>query len=237
MHARHYSPALGRFLQPDPDGSEANLYAYAADNPVTEIDPDGTCFIVCQIIVGAVIGAVVDTVTYLATTDSSKWNLGDAATAAAQGAIVGGATSLGIGAIAGGWRAVSVASRLSRLASTGSKFTMRAIRASRGTNSVVTRYGQKMYGREMSHWLIPQRAPVPNIIKNSAWNLKQLSTHQHALADPMRRQFMTAGWKAANTKVPNVAQRFWMRSPLWAQGGMGAAASSGSWAMSRRMFD
>lgn len=32
MHARHYSPALGRFLQPDPDRSEANLYAYAADN-------------------------------------------------------------------------------------------------------------------------------------------------------------------------------------------------------------
>jgi RHS repeat-associated protein len=32
MHARHYSPALGRFVQPDPDRSEANLYAYAANN-------------------------------------------------------------------------------------------------------------------------------------------------------------------------------------------------------------
>jgi RHS repeat-associated protein len=48
MHARHYSPALGRFLQPDPDRSEANLYRYVANNPVTELDPDGTCFIVCQ---------------------------------------------------------------------------------------------------------------------------------------------------------------------------------------------
>ncbi len=56
MHARHYSPALGRFLQPDPDASEANLYAYAANNPVTEIDPAGTCFIIC-----AIINAVVDT--------------------------------------------------------------------------------------------------------------------------------------------------------------------------------
>ncbi len=65
MHARHYSPALGRFLQPDPDRSEANLYAYAANNPVTEMDPDGTCFIVCQVLVGALIDAVV----YAATTD------------------------------------------------------------------------------------------------------------------------------------------------------------------------
>jgi hypothetical protein len=59
MHARHYSPALGCFLQPDPDRSEANLYAYAANNPVTEIDPDGTCFIVCQLFVGAVIDSIV----------------------------------------------------------------------------------------------------------------------------------------------------------------------------------
>ena len=43
------------FVQPDPDRSEANLYAYAADNPVTEMDSDGTCSIVCQLIVGAVI--------------------------------------------------------------------------------------------------------------------------------------------------------------------------------------
>ncbi len=39
MHARHYAPALGRFLQPDPDLVDPNLYAYAANNPVTELDP------------------------------------------------------------------------------------------------------------------------------------------------------------------------------------------------------
>jgi RHS repeat-associated protein len=82
MHARHYSPATARFIQPDPDRSEANLYAYAANNPVTEIDPDGTCFIVCVII-----GAVVDTAVYMATTDSSKWNVGDAAGAVVSGAV------------------------------------------------------------------------------------------------------------------------------------------------------
>jgi RHS repeat-associated protein len=42
MSARHYSPALGRFLQPDPDAAEANLYAYADDSPITNADPSRT---------------------------------------------------------------------------------------------------------------------------------------------------------------------------------------------------
>jgi uncharacterized protein RhaS with RHS repeats len=88
MHARHYSPALGRFLQPDPDRSEANLYAYAANNPVTEMDPDGTCFIVC-----AVIGAVVSVAIYAATTDNFDW--GEAAKEAAIGGVLG-ATGVGL---------------------------------------------------------------------------------------------------------------------------------------------
>ncbi|MES2209514.1 MAG: RHS repeat-associated core domain-containing protein [Chloroflexota bacterium] len=84
MHARTYSPALGRFLQPDPDRSEANLYAYAANNPITELDPDGTCFILC-----AVINAVLDTAIYLATTDSSEWSVGGIASTAVTGAVTG----------------------------------------------------------------------------------------------------------------------------------------------------
>ena len=35
MHARHYSPALGRFLQPDPAAEEKSLYAYTAGNPIS----------------------------------------------------------------------------------------------------------------------------------------------------------------------------------------------------------
>lgn len=80
MHARHYAPALGRFLQPDPDGLEDSLYGYAANNPVTEMDPDGTCFIVCL-----VVGAVVDTAIYVATTEDAT--LGGAVEAVARGAI------------------------------------------------------------------------------------------------------------------------------------------------------
>ena len=41
MHARSYSPTLGRFLQPDPIAAEGNLYAYAEDSPITKADPSG----------------------------------------------------------------------------------------------------------------------------------------------------------------------------------------------------
>jgi RHS repeat-associated protein len=41
MHARHYSPLTGRFLQPDPSAAEANLYGYARNGPVTKVDPSG----------------------------------------------------------------------------------------------------------------------------------------------------------------------------------------------------
>jgi RHS repeat-associated protein len=44
MGARHYSPALGRFLQPDPSAAEANLYGYAGNSPVSREDSSGTCF-------------------------------------------------------------------------------------------------------------------------------------------------------------------------------------------------
>jgi RHS repeat-associated protein len=121
MHARHYSPALGRFLQPDPDRSEANLYAYAANSPITEIDPDGTCFIVC-----AIVNAVVDTAIYLATTDSSEWSVGGIASTVVTGAVTG---FVGVGIlskVAKLGAVANLASKASRAASTARAVAGRA---------------------------------------------------------------------------------------------------------------
>ncbi len=52
MHARHYSPTIGRFLQPDPVRADTSLYAYAESSPVTKTDPTGHA---CQL---AVFGGV-----------------------------------------------------------------------------------------------------------------------------------------------------------------------------------
>src|SRR5262249_54424914 len=43
MRARSYSPAQGRFIQPDPIGlvGGTNFYTYAENNPVSLIDPSG----------------------------------------------------------------------------------------------------------------------------------------------------------------------------------------------------
>ncbi len=51
MHARHYHPEFGRFLQPDPSALETNLYAYVANSPITKIDPDGKFWWVVVVIV------------------------------------------------------------------------------------------------------------------------------------------------------------------------------------------
>jgi uncharacterized protein RhaS with RHS repeats len=42
MGHRYYDPQLGRFIQPDPSGQEANPYLYAEGGPVNRIDPNGT---------------------------------------------------------------------------------------------------------------------------------------------------------------------------------------------------
>ena len=66
LHARHYSPALGRFLQRDAfEGFAArpqslNRYAYAENNPARFTDPSGHCPFCLAIAAGAVIGAGIE---------------------------------------------------------------------------------------------------------------------------------------------------------------------------------
>lgn len=49
LRARHYDPATGRFLQPDPTGLDggANRYGYAGGDAVNFADPFGLCAPVC----------------------------------------------------------------------------------------------------------------------------------------------------------------------------------------------
>ena len=42
LSVRHYDPALGRFIQPDPSEQEGTRgYAYAGDDPLDATDPSG----------------------------------------------------------------------------------------------------------------------------------------------------------------------------------------------------
>jgi RHS repeat-associated protein len=67
MFARHYSPEMGRFLQPDPSRIEENLYSYADNRPLSRVDPTGEfpCavpvlgWIACATAVVVVVGGVV----------------------------------------------------------------------------------------------------------------------------------------------------------------------------------
>ena len=58
MLARSYAFDIGRFLRPDPMQDEypgLSPYAYAANNPLKYVDPDGRAFLL-----GAIVGAAID---------------------------------------------------------------------------------------------------------------------------------------------------------------------------------
>jgi RHS repeat-associated protein len=81
--ARHYSPAWGRFLQPDPIGYRGgpNLYAYTDNDPVNQIDPSGNCPACIGAITSVAIGLGV------ATLSGQSYTWQNAATDAALGAL------------------------------------------------------------------------------------------------------------------------------------------------------
>jgi RHS repeat-associated protein len=62
VHARHYSPTVGRFLQADPARADRNPYLYAEDSPISKWDPDGrfACRVIAEVRILDPIGIVVN---------------------------------------------------------------------------------------------------------------------------------------------------------------------------------
>ena len=94
LQARYYDPETARFISRDPNGGDQNnplsqnLYAYANDDPVNNVDPDGEW--------AFLIGAVINAAIYHFTTPESERSLGGYALAAATGAL-GGFGSAAVG--------------------------------------------------------------------------------------------------------------------------------------------
>jgi len=89
--------SLGRFTQPDsliPDESYPqswDRYAYVGNNPVKNTDPDGHCWPLCTMAIGALIGAAASVAVYVVASavTGEKMTLGGAVGAAVTGGITG----------------------------------------------------------------------------------------------------------------------------------------------------
>jgi RHS repeat-associated protein len=99
LGARYYSPAVGRFISPDPAGQFTSPYVYAGNSPVSAIDPDGEFAFVVALIIGAVVGAYFGGATVNHDLNPLHWNWRSGKTYAG---LFGGVAIGSVGAAAGG---------------------------------------------------------------------------------------------------------------------------------------
>ena len=114
LQSRYYDPATRRFINADvysstdtSDAVSCNMFAYCGNNPTASSDSDGEFW---HIVIGAVIGAVANALsTAVDAVKESGWDaLSDGktwakiGTSALAGAINGGVTASGVGALAAG---------------------------------------------------------------------------------------------------------------------------------------
>lgn len=107
MNGRMYDPVQGRMLSPDnyvstPFGTQGyNRYAYALNNPLSYVDPDGNNPLIVAMIIGAAISAGSYTASVALSDGGFKnWNWGSFAKSVVIGG-VSGAVSLGVGSAFG----------------------------------------------------------------------------------------------------------------------------------------
>ncbi|MFZ5921837.1 MAG: RHS repeat-associated core domain-containing protein, partial [Chloroflexota bacterium] len=102
--ARWYDVALGRFVQADtlvPDEKNPqswDRFAYVGNNPCNNTDPDGRCWPLCTMAIGALVGAAVSAVAYVAVASVTHQEI---TTGGVIGAAVGGAIAGAVSGIAG----------------------------------------------------------------------------------------------------------------------------------------
>jgi len=124
-YCRDYHPGIGRFVEADPIGLKGgmNLYAYANNNPVNSMDPDGQvaalAYYVTQAAIGGITGAGAGAVTGITTGGKHKWLAAIAGGTAGgvagtmSGLVFGGTAGGAIGGAFGGAIAGGVTKRLS----------------------------------------------------------------------------------------------------------------------------
>lgn len=103
---RFYDPAIGRFTTPDPVAQYLNSYVLGADDPISQIDPNGEFALLAVIIVGAVIGAYLGAAAVNHSFNPIQWDwksgktyaglLGGAILGAVGGGIVEAAATVGV---------------------------------------------------------------------------------------------------------------------------------------------
>jgi len=104
-------------LQPDtliPDQTNPrswNRYAYVGNDPLNHNDPDGHCYPVCTVAVGAVLGAIVGVGLYALNVSSSgqQFDIGEAIVAGGVGALAGGLIGTGVAAASTGALSIGAA--------------------------------------------------------------------------------------------------------------------------------
>lgn len=117
MGSRYYDPVVGRFLSPDTLQQFASGYEYAANDPLTFVDPDGNF---AWLIIAAIAVGVGITVGYLSGVKASggdwdptrwDWNSASVITGVVFGFVTGSLAVAGLGATgmalaSGGWAAL-----------------------------------------------------------------------------------------------------------------------------------